>query len=364
MTVPAHLPDLNRVKKTGPWVKLFLSCLHLSCMNRLSKTFFLIILSHVATAQIVLTGKVIHATSNEPVSYANIGITNTSIGTLSNLDGSFFIIIPAKNENDSLTFSALGFATKAMAIRKLTDRQDFAISLEEKAVVLNSVEITNRKEKNKTFEVGNSQVRGGVLETDTVYAGGSVALLIDSRSEKELQFPVYLQQARLRILKNNLPSMKFRVRVNEVDASGTPGKDLLHQSMVMESTMRKGWLDFDFSHLGFVVDKPFFITFEQILDVHDRTRIADGYREFMEKHPDKLEIDTVIFEGQKQVRKMIKGSGIDLPGTFVAISPAQAENFTCYERDNSLGSWTKVRGIVTATVTLSNQRVLKQSRQK
>jgi hypothetical protein len=326
-------------------------------MNQLLKTFLLLFIANASIAQITITGKVVNAATKEPIGYANIGIANSSIGTLSNLDGSFFILLPAKNIGDSLTFSALGFARKSIVLREATSGDNLTISLEEKAIVLNPIEITNRKPKNKTFEVGNRQVRGGVLETDTLYAGGAVSLLIDSHLEKELEFPVYLQKASLRIFKNNLSQLKFRVRVNAVDPiTGAPGDDLLHQSMVMESAMRKGWLDFDFTTLNFVVHKPFFITFEQILDVSDRTKIADGYREFMVTHPDKLEIDTVIFEGQKQVRKMIKGSGIDLPGTFIAISPAQAENFSCYERDTSLGTWTKVRGIVTAYVTLSDQR--------
>lgn len=324
---------------------------------------FLLALGNSAFSQIAISGKIVNATSREPISYANIGINNTSIGTLSNPDGSFFIIIPKTNTADTLTFSALGFGARRMPCREIDRSVSLIISLPEKAIELNPIEIANRRMKNRTFEVGNRQVKGGVLETDTLYAGGSVALLIDNRHENELEFPVYLQKASLRIFKNNLTSLKFRVRVNQVDPyTGLPGNDLLEKSIVQESTIRKGWLHFDFSNMNFIVSEPFFITFEQILDVSDRTKIADGYREFMENHPDKIEIDTVIFEEEKQVRKMIKGSGIDLPGTFIAVSPEQSANFTCYERDTSHGSWTKVRSIVTAYVTLSDQLKTSKSR--
>jgi len=51
--------------------------------------------------------------------------------------------------------------------------------------------------------------------------------------------------------------------------------------------------------LNYQITKPFFVTFEQILDVNDRTVIADGYRDFMKKHPERLKVDTVEFEGKR-----------------------------------------------------------------
>jgi hypothetical protein len=60
-----------------------------------------------------------------------------------------------------------------------------------------------------------------------------------------------------------------------------------------------------------------------------------------------------VFNGNKEPRVTIKGGGIDLPGTFIAIS--KSDEHTCYVRETSFASWKKVRGIVTAYVTLSNQ---------
>jgi hypothetical protein len=195
----------------------------------------------------------------------------------------------------------------------------------------------------------------GVLETDTTYSGRSIALLIDKTKEDDIQFPIYIEKASLRIFRNNLSSFKFRIRLNEVDTmTGAPGGDLLQKSIVLESSMKNGWLDFDLSQLRLVVYKPFFITFEQILDLNDRTAIAEGYRDFMHKHPEKLHVDTVVFNGKKEVRWIIKGGGIDLPGTFIAISNKSTEH-TCYVRETSFAEWKKVRGIVTAYVVLSNQ---------
>jgi hypothetical protein len=306
-------------------------------------------------AQITISGKLLNSETNEPLPYANIGIVNSNVGTISNLDGGFSILIPAQHILDSLTLSALGFARKKIPVSYFFTTKDVKVFLNEKPTVLAELLITEKKEKNKIYEVGNRSVNGGVLETDTTYAGRSIALLIDKTQEPDMQFPVYIEKASLRIYRNNLSSFKFRVRLNEVDTiTGEPGIDLLQKSIVLESSMKNGWLDFNLSQVRHVVDKPFFVTFEQILDVNDRTAIADGYRDFMHKHPEKLHVDTVVFNGHKEPRLTIKGGGIDLPGTFIAISGKSSEH-TCYVRETSFAAWKKVRGIVTAYVTLSNQ---------
>lgn len=324
--------------------------------------FYTGFLSCTCFAQVVVQGKVLTRDTNEPIPYANIGIVNSNIGTLSNPDGTFSIRVPEKFRKDTLVFSALGFGRKAIPIKFLPG-ESLTVLLNERPTLLTDVVVSAKKEKNKIFKIGNKDISGGVLETDTLYAGGSMALLIENNEalEKEgLQFPVYLEKASLRIFKNNLASCKFRVRLNDVDSTtGKPGFDLLKESIVVESTMRKGWLEFDLSHVGMQIKKPFFVTFEQILDVKDRTAIADGYRDLMRAHPEWLVIDTIEFEGKRQPHLKLKRGGIDLPGTFITISSSEwaTKKFSCYTRETSFGDWTKVRGIVTALVTVSNQPI-------
>lgn len=325
-----------------------------------SLCFLFLLLSANAVAQSLIQGKIINKQTGAPVGYANIGIAKKSIGTLSNADGTFFIRIPEAKINDTLAFSAIGYRKENILIHLLSVQMQNVIALEEQPLQLETVTVNDKKEKNKTFELGNNKISGGVLETDTAFAGRSIALLIDSRREEEaegLTFPAYVEKARLRIFKNNLQTLRFRIRLNAIDPhSGEPSSDLLPESIVMESEMRKGWLEFDLSHLDLVVTGPFFVTFEQILNIEDRSAIADGFREFLIEHPDKIKVDTLDFEGKKVVHEFAGAVALDLPGTFIAISRKASDHFTCFERDTSFGSWKRVQGIVTATVTLSNQR--------
>lgn len=323
-------------------------------MSRFLGLAFFLSLAFSTNGQVIVAGKVLSRDANEPIAYTNIGILHSNVGTLSNPDGSFSLRIPETHRNDTLIFSALGYGRRLVAVRYF-QQKSVNVYLTERSTVLNDVVISAKNQKGKTYELGNARVRGGVLETDTLYAGGSTALLIDGSDTKGFQFPAYLEKVHLRIFKNNLPVCKFRLRVQDVDPSGKPGRDLLEKSIVVESSMRSGWMEFDLSTFYFLVERPLFVTFEQILDVHDRTKIADGYREFMELHPDKIKIDTVEFEGKKEVRKLLKGFAVDLPGTFVGIDPTRHDQYTCYVRETSFGEWTKQRGIISAFVTLSDQ---------
>jgi serine beta-lactamase-like protein LACTB len=318
-----------------------------------------LLLSLNAFAQHTIKGKILNPATQEPIPYANIGLQKHNVGTISNPDGSFALYVPASLLSDTLVVSSIGFGTKRIAIQYLLAKKTLVIYLTEKTATLAPVTVSSKKEKPKTFELGNPDFKGGVLQNDTLYAGRSIALLIDNKEpdqNKSFSFPAFIEKARLRIFRNNLKSFKFRIRLNEVnDATGQPGQDLLAKSIVMESSMRNGWLEFNLSDLNLEIDKPFFITFEQLLDLQDRTLITNDYNKFILEHPNKIRHDTVEFNGKKEVRTMFTGVGIDLAGVFIGIVSSQkaAEQYTCYVRETSFGEWKKVRGIVAATVTLS-----------
>jgi hypothetical protein len=323
------------------------------------KVFFVLIFTvELAYSQSTISGKVLDQSSKKPIAYANIGIVNTNVGTISNEDGTFALKVPNQYAKETLLFSAIGFVKKSVPVKSILSA-DLTILLEEQVIQLKEVTIASTKEKNKHFELGNSICKGGVLETDTTYAGASIALLIENNNpyHEDLIFPVYLEQARIRIYRNNLTSFKLRIRIYSVDSlTNQPSEDLFDRSLVMESSMKNGWMEFDLSPFKYLVSRPFFIAFERILTQSDRAAVAKGYQEFKRDNPDDVKIDTILFEGKKIVREIYKGGGIDLPGTFIGIATSEsARQHTCYTRKTSFDKWEKVRGILSATVILSNQ---------
>jgi hypothetical protein len=327
-------------------------------LKTLFSVVLLLIYAH-SFSQLLVKGKVLSQSRDKPVSFANVGIADKNVGTISNEDGTFSIRIPDEMKNDTLIFSALGYEKKIVPVRELSLHEENVLTLKEKAIVLKAVTITAAREKEKVFELGNRYSRGGFLLADSVYAGASMALLIRNAYpsfHEDLVYPVYLKNARVRIFKNNMKSFRFRVRLYEKDSlTGKPGKDFLHQSVILESGMKKGWLEFDVSHLNIRIESDFFIAFEWILDDQDRLGIIKAFQDFRKQYPYLITMDSVVLDGKKVLRENLNWQ--DFPGAALSVSPIQfsRDNYICYTQENSFGEWKRCNAILTVRVEVGNQ---------
>jgi|AntAceMinimDraft_17_1070374.scaffolds.fasta_scaffold00792_4 hypothetical protein len=89
---------------------------------------------------ITVNGIVIDKNTNLPLSYANIGLTNSNIGTVSNKDGEFVLKVSKNNINDSVSISYIGYKTYKCKILEINHR-DCHIYLVPKTYTLNEVKI-------------------------------------------------------------------------------------------------------------------------------------------------------------------------------------------------------------------------------
>jgi len=55
---------------------------------------------------------------HQPLSFVSINIKNTSIGTISNSDGQFSLVIPEQYSKSPVCFSLLGYKTKELTVEK------------------------------------------------------------------------------------------------------------------------------------------------------------------------------------------------------------------------------------------------------
>lgn len=294
-----------------------------------------------------------------PIPYANIGIINSPVGTISNADGTFVISVPEQHLKDSVTFSALGYVRRSLGVSGLND-QNITIFLGAKTIMLKEVTVSSKTEKAKEFDLGNRYSKGGlnISSAEEATSGASVALLIQNKYPSyyaDLHYPVFLENAKVRINDNTTGHFKIRVRLYEMDSlTGKPGDDLLNESIVAESDMRNGWLNFDLSKYNLYVNGPFFIAFEWIMDDKDRQGLKQVYREFEKLHPERVR-DTMMIDGRKvAVRNYEKF----LPGTSFGVSliPFSLHNYQTFSRMNSLGEWKRAPYILTSRVTVSTRQ--------
>ncbi|GAA0893025.1 hypothetical protein GCM10009122_27040 [Fulvivirga kasyanovii] len=311
-------------------------------------------------AQINITGKVLTSKGGEPIPYANIGILNSEIGTISNADGTFALIIPEKYHNEHLIFSSIGFTRKSIPVVTIKADRELSVLLEEKVVTLNAVTISAQKEKKKSRQFGNgkSLLLSGQLYSDTLSAGSAMALFIDKKDYPDL---TYIQKVSLYIAKNKFPSFKVRLRFLNIDHETLkPGADILHEQVIETSDLKKGWLDFTLPHNLEIREQSFYIMCEWILDSKDRQYIADKYAEYMELYPDRVSYDTVLVQGEKLV---IPKVSMVVAGTVFGTthSKADLEENSCFYRTNSFGEWKRSAGVLSVKLELSNYPLMEKS---
>ncbi len=94
--------------------------------------------------RIILTGKVVDATTREPMSYVSISLKDEPLGTITNADGDFVLKLPSRDISDTLVFSSLGYARKEKSVIRLQ---------EEPLTTLQSVSIRIREVRVKAISV-------------------------------------------------------------------------------------------------------------------------------------------------------------------------------------------------------------------
>ncbi len=115
-------------------------------------TGMMAIITGILPAQIhTVTGVVKDQPSGSPLSYVNIWITGTPLGTSSNADGAFEIKIPASlayNDN-TLSFSSIGYVTQRFPLASLIQTPNITVRLEPAVTNLSELVIITARARKK-----------------------------------------------------------------------------------------------------------------------------------------------------------------------------------------------------------------------
>lgn len=99
--------------------------------------FALLLISFSAFSQVELKNKVVDFGTLLPIESANIYIQNTTIGTISNVDGKFVLFVPQEHVKDTLVISSIGFKSFKTAINDFDSTTE--IYLEEDVASLDEI---------------------------------------------------------------------------------------------------------------------------------------------------------------------------------------------------------------------------------
>ena len=205
--------------------------------------FLLLITSFVLNAQTIINGTVKNE-ENQNIPYAAIGIKETNIGSITDENGIYKIIIPKEFDNKNLVFSANGYQEKELNVIALEDTPN--VYLKFKTQNIQEVVINANKLKNKII----GEKSRPMLTFSKMFNKDAPTI------EQGNIFEIY-QKTKIKSFSFHIiPSSKFEtvtLKLNIYDVKNDlPSKSLLKEN-ILYKTSSVGWQFIDLSQykLGF-----------------------------------------------------------------------------------------------------------------
>ncbi len=210
---------------------------------------FLLLLGFYTSAQI--KGVVKDSISGEPIPYVNIWVENESIGTISEIDGTFVLDAPSYK---SIVFAILGYKKKTL---KANETQ--LVLLSPTIFDLKEMVIVNKKE--------SKQVEIGIIKNSTFQA-------FDNGPKVEAKFfPYDKSYGKTLFIKevtiftdSRKENATIKLHFYKVNEDGSPGEELLAKDYIV--TLNKGVIKHKFNLSNLDLEFPkngLFVAYEKLL---------------------------------------------------------------------------------------------------
>lgn len=229
---------------------------------------FQMFVSLVFSQDIEMGGIIIDSKTQETIEFVNIGIQNKNKGTISNLEGKFYLEIPKELSKDSLTISHVNYETLKIPIRNIKDK---TLYLEPKTNELAEVVISNKKKRYRKVGVKsyNPFLSATLISKDMDVIEAAQRINIPDKSVKVNYLNMYL----IRGFKTDSSYIRINFYRNADDA---PGEKIIFQNILQQKLIEPGWIQIDLTSYNIYLDEDFFVSIEFIPDFKKNSEIYAG----------------------------------------------------------------------------------------
>ncbi|SHG31788.1 carboxypeptidase-like regulatory domain-containing protein [Flagellimonas flava] len=234
-------------------------------------------------AQTRLSGHIVDLDSRQPVDFANIGVLDKNVGTVSDFDGSFKLDLEASdiNSTDTLQISRIGYRTIKFSTKDFLEQlqSNPVVELEATAYELDGIVVKSSDSDKRRMGYQSRSKRLFGFWNDSLALGGEHASKIMVR-----RGPVKLEDLSFHVAANISDSILVRVNVYELER-GLPGKNFTTANILHTIKQRQGTITIDLSPYNIVVDDHFVISLELLKIYGGRVGIGisafdDGARSY------------------------------------------------------------------------------------
>ena len=210
------------------------------------------------SAKIILKGKIVTASSNAPIPYANIGIPAGECGTVANNDGNFILSVPATLANNNVRISSVGYVSKIVTVNELVKQLigQPVIALVQQDKQLNEVTISAKKPKIRI--VGNTTKSKSLsVGFPLKDLGSEMGVKISLGKKLEL-----LQAFNFTVAQMKMDSCTFRFNIYELK-DDQPAENLFSQNILI-GISKPGTYTINLKPYKLVMKEHIFISLEWI----------------------------------------------------------------------------------------------------
>ncbi|MBB6461766.1 carboxypeptidase-like regulatory domain-containing protein [Flammeovirga kamogawensis] len=223
------------------------------------------IVSNLSFSQQKIKGKIINAENGKVIPYVNVGIKGSSIGTVSNLDGEFLIVIPKSHQIDSTTciISCIGY-TKQSILTDTLQKENIIVKLAPSTTLLNDIVINYRQKKNKK-EDKTRQKKLGKIHTflpilHSIFYTSSDSVIEDRLGRERGTIITIKEDCNVKALSFHISGNEFktiRFRFNLYTISKGKPSDVINQQDILFEVKDgfKEWYTIDVSKYNIVLQK-------------------------------------------------------------------------------------------------------------
>lgn len=227
-------------------------------------------------AQQKISGVIFDKTGNKPISFASIGIAGKQVGTLSDENGLFELILTDDQKNDTLKVYAIGYKPQVFNAAGFTKEVNKKIFLESLPTQLAEVEIKSKKIKYKTLgttKYSKNNCSGFVKNTNN-WKGSECALKIHNKGTKT----VLMETFSFYIIQNKYSdSLTFRLMFYE--AADTKWqypstRPFMKKPIIFKVGQKQGEFVLNIKDYDVCTSKDFYVSLECLMNEMEITKFC------------------------------------------------------------------------------------------
>lgn len=206
-------------------------------------------------------GIVVNSETDESIPYANIGILNKDVGTVTNDDGSFILDISKLSTKDTIRVSFIGYKTVDLPGNLADPLKGTKIRLQPLDVKISEVQIINVKSKHVILGNTNKS-HSSVADASGLQLGNEFGTLI------KVKHRGLLEEIRFHIVSTTFDSLVFRINIYDV-VNGYPCNNILKEPIVIRPNIKTGDVMIDISDYNIFLEDDFVVCLENIKKMGD-----------------------------------------------------------------------------------------------